>query len=435
MLTAISLRRALPLELNAFALMARTLLTAALGLVFWALAARWFSPHDVGRASAELSTALLLSTMCQLNFGNVFPRFVPVAGARTGAFVLRGYALTLGLSLLVGCIVVSTPYGRELLVDAPGSAAVFVLAICLLTVFTLVDAVLTGLRRTGWLLGQNAVIAVAKLVALAPLAWLAPRQGIVWAWIAPIVLAVVGVNWWLFRHAIPARQAEAVGESWLPPRRALLAFTGAEYANGLVGNLVPLVLPLMVLHELGAVTSAYFYIPWITNAALNMLVANVALSLVVESVSLDPGDQRNTYLLFCRAVRLAAAVALLSAGAVLLFAPFVLGLVGPGYADAGVEVSRLLALAVPLNVVGVLFASLCRIDGTVGRLVVSQVGTAAAILAAAWLLVPRLGLNGVGVAYLAVQGVTALLLLAPVISRARRLRARHPAPATAVQPG
>jgi O-antigen/teichoic acid export membrane protein len=120
---------------------------------------------------------------------------------------------------------------------------------------------------------------------------------------------------------------------------------------------------------------------------------------------------------------------------VLLFAPFVLGLVGPGYADAGVEVSRLLALAVPLNVVGVLFASLCRIDRTVGRLVVSQVGTAAAILAAAWLLVPRLGLNGVGVAYLAVQGVTALLLLAPVISRARRLRARHPAPATAVQPG
>ncbi|PRC52497.1 AMP-dependent synthetase, partial [Mycobacterium sp. ITM-2017-0098] len=54
------------LRVNTVALIASTAATGVLGLMFWAVAARLFPAHEIGLASALITSAVLLSTMSSL---------------------------------------------------------------------------------------------------------------------------------------------------------------------------------------------------------------------------------------------------------------------------------------------------------------------------------------------------------------------------------
>lgn len=95
------------LEFNSTALMAAGLINSALGLVFWALAARFFVEAEVGRAGAVINTAVMLSTLANLSLGALYERFLPLAGRLTGGLLIRGYVVTGTLALTLGAIFIA----------------------------------------------------------------------------------------------------------------------------------------------------------------------------------------------------------------------------------------------------------------------------------------------------------------------------------------
>ena len=70
-----------PMRRSAYALILATGLTSGLGLVFWALAARWLPTATVGVGAALVSVMALLANLSTLGLRNGLIRFLPTAGA------------------------------------------------------------------------------------------------------------------------------------------------------------------------------------------------------------------------------------------------------------------------------------------------------------------------------------------------------------------
>src|SRR5712692_505066 len=168
---------------NASSLVGTTAVTSILGFVYWVAAARLFSPHSVGFASAAVSAMLLLGTLGMLGLGTVlvaeFPRRVGqvpsllltalLAAGATGGLLGIVYAVLAPLLLPELRPLASSPVSLGLFA---GGASI--------TAFTLVlDAALIGLLKGHLQLIRNTVFAVAKLGALVAAGiWLRPRDGL-----------------------------------------------------------------------------------------------------------------------------------------------------------------------------------------------------------------------------------------------------------------
>jgi O-antigen/teichoic acid export membrane protein len=403
------------LELGAFALMLTTLTTSGLGIVFWAVAAHLYTPADLGRASAALSSATLLAALAQLNLGNFYARFLPVVTVGRRRMVVLGYAAVALLGAALATVFVAAGLADAVL-RSPLDRLALPPAVAVLALFTVQDAVLLGLRAARWVPVENAVFSLLKLVLVALLAGSMPQRGITFAWVAPAAVAVGVITWLLMSRGL--RADPAAPSVRLPAPRALGALLAAEYVTGAVAVAVPQTLPLLVVMFLGAKSNAYFALPWLLSSTLGLLVWNVAGPLLVEASA----DRSAVPALMRRAVRLALLIGGVGALAEIVVAPYLLQVLGGAYAQEGTLLLRLTALAAPLTAVNMAWAMLTRITGRMRRLVLVELCAGAATLGLTALLLPSLGITGAGVAYLSVQALLAAGLAAPLACAVRATR-------------
>ncbi len=399
------------LTVNAISLMLATCATSALGLIFWALVARTHITAAFGRAFAEVAALTLLATLAQLNLNNVTIRLLPVAGRFTGTFIARAYLAVTSLGLVVGSAFVASGFGSDVVGVGWGERAIFVLAVALLAIFTLQDSVLTALRIAHWVPVENASFGAAKLILLPMFAFLPGHLGPVVAWILPVAMGVLAVNLLLFRGPVAQTRRMHTGE--LPPRGRLLSFVAAEYACTLCALATLQVMPLLVLWRLGAVSEGYFTLPWLICTGITLLLWNIGASFVVAVIA-TPTD---TPAHLRRSLRLGGVVVLCAVLACCVAGSLILGVAGHGYAEHGTSLLFLLGLSVPFTAVTVLYSAFAWVEQKLWRLVAIEAGSGLLLLATTFALLPGLGLVAIGWAFLATQGVAAILMTPALRSR------------------
>ena len=395
------------LERRAFALMTDTAANALLGIVFWAAAARLYSPTEVGRGSAIISAATLLATLSQLNLGNVYARFLGSAGSRQRRLVFQGYGVIGGLALLLGSAYALLGPG-ELLFTSSIEAIVFPLCVAVLGVFVLQDMILISLHRAAWVPVENIAWGLAKLGLLVLVAGSLPTDGIVFSWVIPAIAAVVVITGYLLMR----RWKHGTDTQPFPGGKELSKAIGGEYATGLISTAVPLLLPLIVVHRMGLEANAYFAVPWLFATSLSLLMWNIASILLVEA-SVAPDRLPR---LLGRALRLSLAVAFVGGIGIWFIGPPILGLLGPGYEASSTWLLRITALASPAIAVVVVWTTAARARGQLRRVMLLQAAVGVGTLGLTSLLIGPLGVTGVGVAYFLSQTVAALVLLRPLIA-------------------
>lgn len=408
-------RRPGQLVRNAMYLASSTALTSGLGLVFWGVATHRYGVQVVGKASAEISAMALVATLGEFNLAKFYPRFLPVAGARAGRLVRNGYLATTIATAVVAVGFLALGFGRGIVPDGWLSGALFVFAATLWTIFVLQDTVLAGLREARWVPVENVSFALAKIL----LVWVFASAGFVvaagrifLAWVLPAVAAVVVVSGYLFRTAIGQHESRPTQGEVLPGWRFLARFIGGEYTLSVIDSVTRLVIPLVVVRELGAREGGYFYVPWLVGTSFQVVLWNIATSLVVEA-GYEPAALRSH---LWRAGRFGLGL-LLPVGFLLLVAPHqLLGLLGPAYSRHGAGLLRAIGLASLLAGPLVLIQSLFWLDGRVWRLVALQGLTNAVVLVGSVLLLHPLGLLGPGIALVGAEClavVVASVLLLP----------------------
>ncbi|MFJ8042068.1 hypothetical protein ACIRBX_16355 [Kitasatospora sp. NPDC096147] len=397
-----------PLLRNGHLLTASSLLTAAFGGVFWLLASAWYGPEAVGRGYAALAAAALLSGIGQFNLGDLLTRFLPTAGRHTRRLLLRCYAVSAaatGAAALAFLLLIPALAPELGFLRSPFAAAAFVVTATGYSLFVLQDGALTGLRRPGWVLGENALFAVAKAGLLGVCVLLLPGSGILVAWGAALLLSLVVTNAYLLGRAVPAH-AEAGPTAARPS--GLARYAAADYLGALLRTAAYSLLPLLVLGRLGAEQSAYFSLAWVIAYTLQLAALNMGSSLIVEAAHAPDRLAAQAR----RVLRHTAPLIGAGAGALVLAAPWLLGAFGPGYAEHGTTALRLLALAALPHLVVGLAVDVCRARRAMRPVVALQAARLGLVLLGTLLLLPPLGITGVGLAWLLAETALALPLLA-----------------------
>lgn len=402
-------RRRLPrLEFNAVALMASTGITALVGLGFWAIAAR-LPATEVGRASAVLSTAAVLSQLASSNVGVLFGRVLVSAGDRSRAVVLAGYGAATAIGGLLGLgFVLFIP--NDALFSSGLERATFPLMVILFCVFSLQDWVLIGVRGAGWVPVEQLLFAIGKLALLLWFSTIAVTNGIVLSWVIPCLLAVLVINPILLGRVLPRRPPRPEGAAAMPSPRALLKIFLAEYATGTVTVVIPLVLPLLVVARLGTQANAYYALPWLIAESLGLLMWNISSSYMVEASH----DGRQIAALMRRTLRLSLLICLLGVPFLLVAAPWLLSFLGPDYAAEGTTVLRLMVLAIPFAIISTTYINTARVKNQMGRVVALQLVTAVMVIGLAIVLMGPLGIDGAGWGYLAAELISAAIVIVPL---------------------
>ncbi|GAA3552435.1 lipopolysaccharide biosynthesis protein [Streptomyces osmaniensis] len=403
---------------NAYALMINTGVSAVLGLGFWLAAARYYSESAVGQGSAAIAAMKFLAGLTAVTLTGALARFIPVAGRRSGRLIFRTYAGS--------CVIVALAAGVFLLtldlwgpsyrfLNGPLNGLFFVVAVIAWNLLTLQDGVLTGLRSALWVPVGNTVFSAVKLGLLVAFAVAIPTAGVFVSWVAAIAVSVLPLGWLVFRRLVP-RHAAATEEHARPPSlKEIGRFLAGDYTGSLFSLAVVYLIPVIVAAQVSSEDNAYFYITATIGGTVNLLAINMGASLTVEGAH-DPGRLAgNTRAALKRMARIMIPVA-----AILFFgAPWILGVFGPGYADAATPLLRWFAVGGLLRVVMETYFAVLRAQSRTAGLAWLQGLLCALVLGLTLVLLPRMGLTGAGVAEIASLSVI-VAIAAPRLYRTVR---------------
>ncbi|MFD3437727.1 lipopolysaccharide biosynthesis protein [Streptomyces sp. NPDC058685] len=383
---------------NAYALMLSTGVSAALGLGFWLVSARYYTEEAVGQGSAAIAAMRLLASITATTMIGAVVRYVPRAGRATGPLVWRAYAL----SSLVVCVA-SVAFLLTLDLWGPSYAplgglgpGIFFVAACVgWALLTLQDGVLTGLRRAFWVPVGNAVFSIGKLLLLAVFATTLPVLGIFVSWGAAIALSVLPLACLIFRRLIP-RQVAADRDREPPKAREIGRFLAGDSVGSLFSLAMINLLPVMVAVRFDATHNGFFYIAYTVGGTMEFMAINMASSLTAHASHSPETLAAGVRGALRRMTVLLVPVVLF----LVVFAPQILAPFGEEYATHGTTVLRLLAAAALPRVAVELYIGVLRVQGRTGVLAALQGMMCALVLGSAAVLLTPVGIAGAGWAML-----------------------------------
>ncbi len=256
---------------------------------------------------------------------------------------------------------------------------------------------MTGMRQARWVPIENSLFAAAKLVLLVAVASVLPRSGIFLSWTVPVIISLIPVNALIFLRLIPGH-VERAGVASFELRR-MMRFASGNYLGTLFTLASTLFLPILVTNESDARATAYFFVPWTIAVAFQLIALNMTTSLTVE-VAFDESRLRD----YCRRVIVHTMRLVLPAALVLFVgAAYILRLFGPVYASQGATLLRVLVVGCIPNVIVVLGLSVARIQHSGRRVLWIQGAQCVVTLGLSFVLLPRLGIDGIGIAWLVSQ--------------------------------
>ena len=235
---------------NGLALIAAKVITMGLGFIFWVLAARVFTPYQVGLAAGVVSAMMLCTQLALLGLGSAFITHFPRVQRRPAALLDTSLTFVTGLGVLwAGAFLLVASFAFHQLDIAaahPAFALLFVVACVFGTLGILLDQIATALRRGDQALIRNVTFGVGTVGMLVVLPLLGtPRDAqtlfLPWA-LAGVAAGIVGVV--QLRRALPRYRPRPRADRVLA--RDLVTAGVPNYALTLAERSPGLILPVLV---------------------------------------------------------------------------------------------------------------------------------------------------------------------------------------------
>jgi O-antigen/teichoic acid export membrane protein len=408
---------------SGLALIAAKVITMGLGFAFWVLAARLFSPHEVGVAAGVVAAMMLCTQLALLGVGSAFITHFPAVQRQPAALLDTSLSFVAVLGVVWGgaflVIAGSLLHQLDVAASHPLFALLFVGACVFGTVGILLDQVATALRRGDQALIRNVAFALCTvgtlaLLAVAGAAHSAQTIFVPWA-LAGLAACLVGAG--QLRRALPRYRPRPGGDRRIAGE--LVTAGLPNYALTLSERAPGLVLPVLVAELLTPAANATWYAVWMMAWVVYIVPIQVGMTIFAEAAH-DPGELR-------AAVRrgVLSSLAVGTAGALVLGAgaELALSILGPHYASEGAAPLRVLLLALPpLTLVQAYFSS-CRARRALGEAIVTGWLTALASVATAAAAGVGHGLMGMAIAWVAVQYASGLWSLSRLLAIGRQAAA------------
>ena len=324
---------------NSIFLLLSSVVIAAFGFVFWIICAHFYSQEQIGIATALIAATGLVSGFGTLGFNNSIIRFLPKAQDKN-RLLNSAFIVVAAASLLAGIIflLLLPRISPSLLIIRSNIWYLisFLLVVVSISVNIVLDNVFTAYRSTQFTLIKNGLNSVLKLLLLAIFLHLA-GFGIFAAYgLAFIIITLSGFV--LLARRFSYRPEAVVDRTIL---RSTAKFSLANYIVSYINGFPALVLPLIVVNQLGAQMNAIYYIAYTIASLLFLIPLGVGNALFAEGSNVE----ESLVSIIKRAAYINALLVIPGVILEIAFAPLILSFFGHSYSEQGVEVLRILALS------------------------------------------------------------------------------------------
>jgi O-antigen/teichoic acid export membrane protein len=400
------------LLLNSGSMIGTAVVTALLGAAFWVVAARQFSQHAVGVASAAISAMTLLGFLATVGLGTLLMGELPRRKQRHRELIDAALAVSAGFGFVLGLgfalIAPSISSDLEPLRGSAWALISFALGAGLTGAAFVLDQSLIGLLRGTLQLNRNIVFSVIKLGGIFVVGSLAGLGGAAWiyaVWTAGIVFSLLVLA--RFYAGDPADPRSPNFGLLHSMRRS----AATHHAFNLALRIPDLVLPIIVVMILSAEANAAFYVAWMIAS----LVFAVPLSLSTVLYAVGSGDRSALSSRFRLTMQASMAIGVAANAALLLLGGPLLHLFGTAYADQATTTLHILALGAFPEAIRTHYVCTHRIErqipaaipivwgGTILELIGGVIGAAAG------------GLNGVAIGWLIAVCIEGLVMTPDVL--------------------
>jgi len=384
---------------NSLYLLVQSGVNSAIGFVFWIIATKLYASDQVGIGSALTSAMILLAFLGTLGLGMGIIRFVPEVSNKKG-LLNTSFTVSLLVSLAAAVVFVGgvsfwSPrllFLRTDMLKLAGFAGLVVAS----SFSTLAISIFIGFRKTEYAIFYTLVNAM-RLPLLFVFSRTNGSYAILMSWGLSEAFAVCFAFLFLFPRLlkgyvpIPHFDRKLLGTT--------INFTFANFIGEVLRGTPSWVLPLIVVNVVGASENGYFYIAWTIAGAVMLVPVMTSLTFLAEGS--QSGVRLGSHIR--NSLRLNLAILIPVVLVLCIFGDKILLIMGKEYSSAGAKLLWLLAPAAIPAALNMTYVGMARVEKRLGA-IIAVMGTIAVItLGLSWLLIPRMGLMGVGVGWLAGQ--------------------------------
>jgi len=391
---------------NAVYLMINSVALGLTGFIFWILAARFYSAEDVGLASAAISAMLLLSEISMIGLDYAIVRYIAGSGSSAKDIINSSFTITGLNSIILSLIFIAglNFWSPELLPIR--EQLLFFIAFVVFTstsnLYILAQRICTAKRKSSFALIIGLVFGLFRLIPLIIVASYSVSLGIFASCgIATFLAAVIGILFFIPKVVPLYRPSLTIKRDLLAP---MAQFALGNFVANVSMTLTGFLLPLVVINVLGSEQNAYFYITWTFSSILIAVIYAVNINLFAEG-SNDP--QRLKYYVE-KSLKLMALIIVPTIMLAVLLGDRFLLLFGEDYSSNATHLLWLLMLSAVPTGINYMYISVMRVGKEIRGIMAINLLVAIATLASSPYMLSRMGLTGVGVVWLASQGVVAI---------------------------
>jgi O-antigen/teichoic acid export membrane protein len=377
------------------------------GLLFWIVAARLYAPQYVGLGSAAISMMYLIGNLSRLGLDVALMRVLPgeLSSERRRQMIVASLLIVavIGLSAAVICIELPIVGAgiRNQLRNNLGVAVVFVLTCSAWGVGLVIDQILVAIKRGQVIVWDNLAFSIVKLAVLPLALSIVGQQYGIFAANALGVLAGITVVWYALRPSFWLRW-QIVRRGLADVRSSLASYALLNHCSMLVAGLPNWLLPLIVAEQVGIGAAGHFYTGWMLMTLVNTGPAALGVGYFAQGARLrsDTGAllRRTSGYLLIVMVPIVAILIPTSGYLLMIF--------GNSYTEAATDMLRyLFAASIPFALSLLCLAQL-RLKGDMRALNIASCSSTVVTLGLSYLLLPTLGLSGIGIAWLSACVIT-----------------------------
>lgn len=389
---------------NSYFLMTNTIVGAGAGYIFWLVVARFYSPLELGLATAIISAINLIAmfSVFGLDFGLI--RYLPDEEDKqsliNSCLTMVGLSsLVITLIFLLGLNLWSPPlvFIRENIIYL----ILFIIFTLSISLLSLQSNVFIAFRNTKYVFIQNLITTLRLPLVILLIGF--GVLGVFFSYGVGIFMALIIGPKFIAKIYPSYRLKPTIKKSILSE---MLNYSFGNYLATVFETAPRYILPLLIVFILDVESAAYFYISWSISALLLMVPRATSFSLFAEG-SFDKNNLRKNAI---KAIRFIFLLLIPMICGVLFFGNYVLSIFGDVYSKNAFQMLLLLAIASIPYSVNATYITTKRVNKKTNVIINTYGFIAIFTIVVSYLLMIKIGLIGVGIAWISAQSIVALAI-------------------------
>jgi len=193
----------------------------------------------------------------------------------------------------------------------------------------------------------------------------------------------------------------------IPIIEDMFYFSFGNYIANMFAVAPQMVLPLLVVNVLGSEMTAYFFIAWSIANVLFMIPNAVGMSLFTEGSYRRDKLKENVF----KSLKFTFLLLIPSIVVMVLFGDKILCIFGKEYSENACRLLQILAVSTILVTINTLYVGIKRVQMDIKAVIFIYAFTTILTLVLSYILMPKIGLIGVGIGWILSHGIICILVM------------------------